>query len=113
MNNNNNNPNPSNTLKMLLVVFNISIQEEVLETITANGTTCFTQWPRLTGNGKSTGPKMDNNVWPGANSAIMTVAPKYIIDNIFADIQHLRDEIGTHEGVKAFILNVENMTGDI
>ena len=103
----------SDSMKMLMVVFNISIEEEVKEIIDKQGTVCFTQWPRLVGRGKSTGPKMDNDVWPGANSAIIIVTTEKQALDIMADIQALRDEIGTHEGVKAFLLNVEKMTGEI
>ena len=100
-------------IKMLLVVFNISIEDEVMEIINKKGTPCFTRWPRVIGRGVSTGPKMDNDVWPGANSAVMIVTTEKQALEIMADIQALRDEIGSHEGVKAFLLNVEKMTGDI
>ena len=103
----------SESLKMLMVVFNISIEDEVKEIIDKQGGICFTQWPRLVGRGKSTGPKMDNDVWPGANSAIIVVTTEKQALDIMADIQALRDEIGSHEGVKAFLLNVEKMTGEI
>ena len=99
--------------KMLMVVFNISIEDEVKEIIDKHGAVCFTQWPRLIGRGRSTGPKMDNDVWPGANSALMIVTTEKEALDIMADIQALRDEVGTHEGVKAFLLNVEKMTGEI
>ena len=103
----------SESMKMLMVVFNISIEEEVKEIIDKQEAICFTQWPRLVGRGKSTGPKMDNDVWPGANSAIIIVTTEKQALDIMADIQTLRDEVGTHEGVKAFLLNVEKMTGEI
>ena len=47
--------------------------EEVMALFEGSGSPCFTQWPRVLGKGVSTGPKMDNDVWPGANSAIMTI----------------------------------------
>jgi len=100
-------------LKMLLVVFNISIEDEVMEIINKKGTPCYTRWPRVIGRGVSTGPKLDNDVWPGANSAVMLVMPENEALELMAAIQELRDEIGSHEGVKAFLLNVEKMTGDI
>jgi hypothetical protein len=100
-------------MKMILIVFNISIQEEVLAMIETLGVTCFTQWPRLIGKGVSTGPKMDDNVWPGVNSALMIVTNSEMAAKIMDAVQKMRDEIGSHEGIKAFQLPVEKMTGDI
>lgn len=102
----------NSNLKMVMLVFNISIQEEVMEILAAQGAACFTQWPRVVGKGATTGPKMDNDIWPGANSSVITVLPEPQANKLFDAIQELRDEIGSHEGVKAFILNVEKMTGE-
>ena len=100
-------------MKMLMIVYNISLSNEVISLLDSLKVTCFTQWPRVIGRGQSTGPKYDNDVWPGANAAIMVVADEAKTDELFKAIAHLRDEIGTHEGVKAFQLAVERMTGDI
>ncbi|NLF93253.1 MAG: hypothetical protein GX564_05135 [Oligosphaeraceae bacterium] len=100
-------------LKMLIIVYNISIQEEVMDLLEAQGVTCFTQWPRLVGRGVTTGPRLDNDVWPGANAAVMTVVEEEQAGKLMLAVQAFRDEIGEHEGVKAFQLPVEKMTGDI
>ena len=100
-------------MKMILIVFNISIQDEVHELIDKLGVTCYTQWPRLVGKGISSGPKMDNNIWPGANTALMVVTSSEMAGKIMGAVQKMRDDIGTHEGIKAFQLPVEKMTGDI
>ena len=101
------------SLKMIMIVFNISIQEEVLEVVQGLGVTCYTRWPRVVGKGTTTGPKLDDNVWPGANSALITVIDDDAAADLMAAIQKLRDEIGAHEGVKAFQIPVEKMTGDV
>ena len=101
------------SLKMIMIVFNISIQEEVLEVVQNCGVTCYTRWPRVVGKGKTTGPKLDDNVWPGANSALITVIDEAAAADLMDAIQKLRDEIGAHEGVKAFQIPVEKMTGDV
>ena len=56
---------------------------------------------------------MDNDVWPGANSALFTVLPEAKAREVMAAVQKLRDEVGKHEGIKAFLLNVEEMTGEV
>jgi nitrogen regulatory protein PII len=100
-------------MKMIFVVFNISIQEEVHDAIEKLGVSCYTQWPRLLGKGVSTGPKLDDNIWPGANSALLIVVDDKMAEKVMATIQGIRDEIGKYEGIKAFQLDVEKMTGDI
>ena len=102
-----------NNMKLLLVIYNIAIETELFDVMEQNGLECFTKWPRVVGKGKTTGPKMDNDVWPGANSAVMLVMPENEALELMAAIQELRDEIGSHEGVKAFMMNIEKMTGDV
>ncbi len=100
-------------LKMLFIVYNISIQQEVMDILEAEGVTCFTRWPRLVGRGIKTGPRLDNDVWPGANAAVMTVVEEEQAGKLMQAIQAFRNEIGEHEGIKAFQLPVEKMTGEI
>ena len=99
--------------KMVWLVYNISIEEEVADLLEKVGVTCYTQWPRVLGKGATTGPKLDSNVWPGANAAIMTVTTADQAQKLMEAVQNLRDEIGAHEGIKAFLTPVEQMTGDI
>ena len=101
-----------NNMKLLLVIYNIAIETELFDVMEQNGLECFTKWPRVVGKGKTTGPKMDNDVWPGANASIFSVMPEEKAKKMLDAIAKLRDEIGMYEGVKAFILNVEAMTGD-
>lgn len=98
-------------MKMLLLVFNISIQEEISELVENSGLICFTQWPRVIGRGRSTPPKLDNNVWPGANSAMMIAAEDTQARDFMKRVDEFRRGSGKREGVKAFLLNIEDMTG--
>ncbi|MBQ6470911.1 MAG: hypothetical protein IJJ33_02925 [Victivallales bacterium] len=99
--------------KMVWLIYNISIEEEVADLLDKAGISCYTQWPRVHGKGLTTGPKLDNSIWPGANAAIMTVTTDEQARSLMEAVQNLRDEIGTHEGLKAFLTPVEQMTGDI
>ena len=36
-------------MKAVTVIFNVSIEEEVLEAVRDAGVTAFTQWPRIVG----------------------------------------------------------------
>lgn len=94
-------------MKLIFLVYNISIEEDVRILLRDQQIEGFTQWPRLLGRGKSTGPRMDDNVWPGANSAIMAVVPDEKAPAFMAAIQALRDGDARREGIKAFQLPVE------
>ncbi len=100
-------------LKMVWIVFNIAIETEVKAILQKLNIDCYTEWPRLIGKGQSTGPKLDNNVWPGANGAFMIATTADKASQLMDAIRALRDEIGTHEGVKAFLTPLEDITGDL
>ena len=98
-------------MKMILAVYNVAVDEEVMEAVRAAGACCFTKWPRVIGSGKRTGPRLDDHVWPGANSMAMFVVPEELAPKVMQALQHLRATIGAQEGVKAFLLNVEQQLG--
>jgi len=100
-------------MKMLLVVYNVSIEEEVKALLNRSGALCFTQWPRLIGSGKSTGTRLDDNVWPGANGALFSVVEDGKAAELMAAIDVLRNGSAKREGLKAFLLNVEASTGEL
>jgi len=100
-------------MKLIFIVYNISIESEVQNLLKQEKVDCFTQWPRLYGQGQTTGPRMDTGVWPGANSALMAVVEDDHAPKLMDAIQKLRDGDGKREGIKAFQLPVEAMTGGV
>ncbi len=60
-------------MKAITVIFNISVEEVMLERIKACGVESFTLWPRIMGQGPGTEPRMDSHVWPGANAGLVMV----------------------------------------
>ena len=100
-------------MKLIFIVYNISIDAEVQKLLKEQNVPCFTQWPRLYGQGKTTGPRMDTSVWPGANAALMAVVEDSQAPALMNAVQVLRDTDAKREGIKAFQLPVEAMTGGI
>jgi len=94
-------------MKMLRAVYNIVIDEEVTAAVEAIGVHCFTKWPRVLGRGKKTGPRMDTHIWPGANTVTMFVLEDDMAKKAMKVMEGLRERLG-NEGVKAFLLNVED-----
>lgn len=99
--------------KLVFLVYNISIEEDIQRLLEQQGVQCFTQWPRVYGKGATTGPRMDSSVWPGANSALMAVVEATRVQPLMAAIEQLREGTAKREGCKAFVLPVESMTGEI
>ncbi len=100
-------------MKLVLIIFNITLEEDLMELLKRLEVSCLTQWPRLHGKGKSTAPRFESAVWPGANSGVMVVTDEAQAKSLMKEIQVMRETTGKREGIKAFLLNVEDMTGDI
>ena len=94
-------------MKMVLAVYNVAVDDEVMEALRKAGVTCYTKWPRVLGEGRKTGPRLDDHIWPGANCVTMVVVPDELAGKVLETIRSLRETIGQKEGVKAFVLNVE------
>ena len=99
-------------MKLVFIVFNITLAEDVQKLLKGLEITCFTRIPRLEGVGLTAGARFDNSVWPGANSALIVVTSPTKAAELMTAVRQLRKDEG-REGVKAFMLNVEDMTGDI
>lgn len=98
-------------MKMIMAVYNIGVDEEVMAEMEAMGVTCFTKIPRVVGKGRTTGPRLDDAVWPGANAMALFVLPDERAQAVMNAFAQLRATVGKKAGVKAFLLNVEQQTG--
>lgn len=95
-------------MKAVTVVFNVSIEEEILAALQKAGVTDFTQWPRIVGRGTGTGPRMDSHVWPGANSGILAVVAADAASKLMEELQTVHDSpAGRQAGVFAYLTSVE------
>jgi hypothetical protein len=97
-------------MKLIFIVYNISIEEEVQQLLQAQGVKSFTQWPRLIGVGELAGARLDNGVWPGANSALVAVVSDEAAAPLMSAVRVLRAGEGRREGIEAFQLNGEDTT---
>lgn len=97
-------------MKMVMAVYNISVDAEVMEAMDEMGVVCFTKMPRVVGKGKKTGPRLDDAIWPGVNTLSLFVLPDERAQAVMDAFEHLRATIGRKTGIKAFLLNVERQT---
>lgn len=93
-------------MKAVWILYDIVIDGDVTGAIREAAPGGYTRWPRLTGDGPQSGPRLDTAVWPGANAAILAVREDGEAAALMARLQALRDEVGRLTGVWAFTMPV-------
>lgn len=96
-------------MKMVLVVYNEAIDDEVMEVLTTCGISSFTKFRQVLGRGILSEPHLDSNIWPGANNVCMVIIEDIQVDSLLDGIKSLRKTL-SKEGIKAFVLPVEEAT---
>ena len=91
--------------ELIMVVFNSSIENEVMEALNEAGMTCYTRLPDIQGVGKESEPRLDSHVWPGTNTLLMVCATRETRDHILGAVRKLKER-HAEEGVKAIVLPV-------
>jgi hypothetical protein len=91
--------------ELIMVVFNSSIENEVMAALSEAGVTCYTRFPGIQGAGKESEPRLDSHVWPGTNTMLMICAEGEARKGILAAIRKIKER-HAEEGVKAIILPV-------
>ncbi len=96
-------------MKMVFIVYNVAVNDEVMEMLEQHGVETFTKWDRVTGVGKASGPHLDTHVWPASNSAIAAATSDDKAKAIVEAVREMRRTMSA-EGVKAFVIPVEDVT---
>ncbi len=89
-------------MKAVWVTHDIVLGDEIQGLFDEMGIVGMTRWKRMTGRGPKSGTRMDNHVWPGANSAVVAVMEDEVAARLMGRLQALRDEVGSRTGVWAF-----------
>jgi len=92
-------------MKLLLIIYDVDFDEDVMETLNHCRVTGYTQWDRVLGKGKNSDPKLDTPVWPGFNRAVAVAVEEEIEDTVMKAVQKLSDRLGG-SGFKVFELPV-------
>ena len=96
-------------MKLVLIAYNEAVDDEVMEQLKTTGIEGYTKWTEILGKGQASGPHLLSHVWPKGNHALVTVVTDDVAGELMKGIRGLRESAGK-EGVKAFVLNVEDMT---
>ena len=94
-------------MKMVWMMHDIVLTDEIQGILDELGVIGLSRWKRMTGRGPKSGARMDNHVWPGANSGAFVVVEEEVARRLMGRLQMLRDEVGGMTGVWAFVTPVE------
>lgn len=96
-------------MKMLMLVYNEAIGEEVMEMAAACGVNNYTRIDGVFGKGRTSGTHLGTDIWPGRNNVLLLAVSDEEAKKMIAGIQSMRRTMGT-EGIKALVWNLETVT---
>lgn len=97
-------------MKLVFIVYNSAIEEEVMELLGDQGIESYTKWQEVVGVGRLAGPHLGTHIWPAKNSVIAVVVDDKIARVLMDEVRRLRAGKLAREGIKAFLLPVEDIT---
>lgn len=96
-------------MKLVLIAYNVAIDDEVLEVLQHCGLQHYTKWQRVLGKGSLSEPHLGTNVWPGENNVLAVVCEDDKTKQLLSCVKELRKKLAK-EGIKAFVLPVEELS---
>ena len=96
-------------MKLVLIVYNGAISEEVEGLIEEHGVEGYTKWTKVYGKGKSSGPHLGTHVWPKANNVLALVIDEETARKVIEGVRKLRERLAG-KGIKAVVIPCEEVT---
>lgn len=97
--------------KMVLICYNESIDEEVMDILDEHRIKKYTKWKNVKGAGAGSGKHLGNAVFPGENNVLMMSMSAERAESIINYVKELRKEFRA-EGVKAFSWTIDEIEYD-
>jgi len=94
---------------MVMIVYNEAIDSEVMEVLANCGLKNYSKIMGTFGRGSTSGTHLGNDIWPGRNNILCIACEDKFVQQLLTSIKELRKILGK-EGVKAFVLPVEEIT---
>lgn len=95
--------------KMVMIAYNEAIDNEVMEILNECGLKNYSKVLGAFGRGSTSGTHLGNDIWPGRNNILYVACENQEAKKLAAKIKESRKTLGT-EGIKAFILPIEELT---
>lgn len=94
-------------MKMILITYNHSLDDEMVELIESSGVSGWTRIEGVTGTGGSE-PHMGSKVWPATNNMLFTAVEDRLVKKIKAAGKKLAERF-PDEGMRIFIWTLTEM----
>ena len=100
----------NNNMKAVFISFYKAFYTEMIDALDQLDIRGFTFWEEVQGRGSETGePHYGTHAWPTLNSAIITFIPEEKVAPLMDEIHRL-DESAPQQGIRAFVMPVEQMS---
>jgi len=96
-------------MKMVMIVYNEAMDMEVMEGLGHCEVKNYTKITGVFGKGATSGTHLGNDIWPGRNNMLYIACQEAEAKQILSCVKELRKTLG-HEGIKAFVLPLEELT---
>ncbi len=96
-------------MKMVMIIYNEAIDMEVMEALGNCALKNYTKVTAVYGSGETSGVHLGSDVWPGRNNILYAACQQNEAQELISRVKELRKELGK-EGIKAFVLPVEEIT---
>lgn len=96
-------------MRMVMLVFNETLESDVAELARANGLETWTRLDGVFGKGRRSGTHLGTDVWPGSNVMLLAALPAQSVTSLLTAVQRLRATNG-NEGIKAFVWSLTDVT---
>ena len=91
--------------EMIVVIFNSSIEEEMMEALKAAGMKYHTKVPGVHGAGECSEPRLDSHVWPGTNTMLLIAVREGSKAPMLGAVREMKER-HREEGVHAFVVPI-------
>ncbi|MFA6079832.1 MAG: PG0541 family transporter-associated protein [Candidatus Omnitrophota bacterium] len=96
-------------MKMVMITYNEAVDVEVMEALGECAIKSYSKVVASYGKGLISGTHMGDDIWPGRNNILYVVCEDGKAKDLMSAVRKLRESL-SKEGVKAFLLPVEEVT---
>ncbi len=94
-------------MKMMWIVYDVDMEEEVMEALEGAGVKVYTLWERVLGRGSRSEPKFGTHAWPSWNRALMVALEDSEARRLWEALRDLCQR--PQGGIHAFVWSLEGM----
>ena len=95
-------------MKLIFLIYNVVIENEVMEELEKANVKSYTKLPSIHGAGTHSVPHLDSHIWPGVNHGLFIGVEDEKKEEILKRIKELKSTY-EKEGLKVFVLPLEEV----